>query len=309
MYKLIAIDLDGTMLNKYGIITQNTKDIIKKVQEKGIEVIIASGRTINSVKNFSKEINSENYFISGNGAITYDIKNDKILYENVLSKNKAQQVIKICEENSIYYSVYTENGIITKNLNYNTLYYYKENLNKEEKEKTHINIVQDVYNYIEEKDEKILKIMICDNNQLVFKSILKKIKEITDIEILDVSHMSRKLIKQGTEEIALEYFYTEITSKNVDKWNALEMLIEMLNITKDEVITIGDNANDVKMIQNAGLGVAMGESAPYIKEQANIVTESNDNDGVAKILQQYLLNNNVSETTWKSILQQYSFGR
>ncbi len=297
MYKLIAIDLDGTMLNKYGIITQNTKDIIKKVQEKGIEVIIASGRTINSVKNFSKEINSENYFISGNGAITYDIKNDKILYENVLSKNKAQQVIKICEENSIYYSVYTENGIITKNLNYNTLYYYKENLNKEEKEKTHINIVQDVYNYIEEKDEKILKIMICDNNQLVFKSILKKIKEITDIEILDVSHMSRKLIKQGTEEIALEYFYTEITSKNVDKWNALEMLIEMLNITKDEVITIGDNANDVKMIQNAGLGVAMGESAPYIKEQANIVTESNDNDGVAKILQQYLLNNNVSETT------------
>ena len=285
------------MLNKYGIITQNTKDVIKKVQEKGIEVIIASGRTINSVKNFSKEINSENYFISGNGAITYDIKNDKILYENVLSKNKAQQVIKICEENSIYYSVYTENGIITKNLNYNTLYYYKENLNKEEKEKTHINIVQDVYNYIEEKDEKILKIMICDNNQLVFKSILKKIKEITDIEILDVSHMSRKLIKQGTEEIALEYFYTEITSKNVDKWNALEMLIEMLNITKDEVITIGDNANDVKMIQNAGLGVAMGESAPYIKEQANIVTESNDNDGVAKILQQYLLNNNVSETT------------
>ena len=297
MYKLIAIDLDGTMLNKYGIVTQNTKDVIKKVQEKGIEVIIASGRTINSVKNFSKEINSENYFISGNGAITYDIKNDKILYENVLSKNKAQQVIKICEENSIYYSVYTENGIITKNLNYNTLYYYKENLNKEEKEKTHINIVQDVYNYIEEKDEKILKIMICDNNQLVFKSILKKIKEITDIEILDVSHMSRKLIKQGTEEIALEYFYTEITSKNVDKWNALEMLIEMLNITKDEVITIGDNANDVKMIQNAGLGVAMGESAPYIKEQANIVTESNDNDGVAKILQQYLLNNNVSETT------------
>ena len=207
MYKLIAIDLDGTMLNKYGIITQNTKDIIKKVQEKGIEIIIASGRTINSVKNFSKEINSKNYFISGNGAITYDIKNDKILYENVLSKNKVLQVIKICEENSIYYSVYTENGIITKNLNFNTLYYYKENLNKEEKDKTNINIVQDIYKYIDEKDEKILKIMICDDNQSVFKSILKKLGEITDIEILEVSHMSRKLIKQGTEEIALVKYY------------------------------------------------------------------------------------------------------
>ena len=294
MYKLIAIDLDGTMLNKYGIITQNTKDIIKKVQEKGIEIIIASGRTINSVKNFSKEINSKNYFISGNGAITYDIKNDKILYENVLSKNKVLQVIKICEENSIYYSVYTENGIITKNLNFNTLYYYKENLNKEEKDKTNINIVQDIYKYIDEKDEKILKIMICDDNQSVFKSILKKLGEITDIEILEVSHMSRKLIKQGTEEIALEYFYTEITSKNVDKWNALEKLMELLNITKNEVITIGDNANDIKMIKNAGLGIAMGESAPYVKEQANIVAESNDNDGVAMFLKQYFLDNNVN---------------
>ncbi len=291
MYKLVAIDLDGTMLNKYGIITQNTKDVIKKVQEKGIEVVIASGRTINSVKNFSKEINSQNYFISGNGAITYDIKKDEILFENVLTKNKVLQVIKICDENSIYYSVYTENGIITKNLNYNTLYYYKENLNKEEKEKTHINIVQDIYSYIENRDEKILKIMICDSNQTVFKAIVKKLGEIKDIEILDVSHMSRKLIKQGTEEIALEYFYTEITSKDVDKWNAIERLIGLLGIKNEEVITIGDNANDIKMIKNAGIGIAMGESAPYIKEQANIVAESNDNDGVAEILKKVFLDN------------------
>ena len=291
MYKLIAIDLDGTMLNKYGIITQNTKDVIKKVQEKGIEVVIASGRTINSVKNFSKEINSQNFFISGNGAITYDIKNDKILYENTLSKNKVLQVVKICEENSIYYSVYTENGIITKNLNYNTLYYYKENLNKEEEEKTHINIVQDIYSYIENRDEKILKIMICDGNQFVFKAIIKKLGEIKDIEILDVSHMSRKLIKQGTEEIALEYFYTEITSKDVDKWNAIENLINLLGIKNEEIITIGDNANDLKMIKNAGIGIAMGESAPYIKEQADMIAESNDNDGVAEILKKIFLDN------------------
>ena len=291
MYKLVAIDLDGTMLNKYGIITQNTKDVIKKVQEKGIEVVIASGRTINSVKNFSKEINSQNYFISGNGAITYDIKKDEILFENVLTKNKVLQVIKICDENSIFYSVYTENRIITKNLNYNTLYYYKENLNKEEKEKTHINIVQDIYSYIENRDEKILKIMICDSNQTVFKAIVKKLGEIKDIEILDVSHMSRKLIKQGTEEIALEYFYTEITSKDVDKWNAIERLIGLLGIKNEEVITIGDNANDIKMIKNAGIGIAMGESAPYIKEQANIVAESNDNDGVAEILKKVFLDN------------------
>ena len=294
MYKLVAIDLDGTMLNKYGVITENTKNVIKKVQEKGVEVIIASGRPINSVKNFSKEINSQKYFISGNGAITYDIKNDKILYENILNKNKVLQVIKICEENSIYYNVYTENGIIAKNLNYNTLYYYKENINKSEENKTHINIVESIYDYIEKRDEKILKIMICDGSKPIFNSIMKKIREITDIEILDVSHMSRKIIKQGTEEIALEYFYTEISAKDVDKWNALEKLIELMNITKEEVVTIGDNANDIKMLKNAGLGVAMGESAPYVKECADEVTTSNDNDGVAVILEKIFLDKNVN---------------
>ena len=284
MYKLVAIDLDGTMLNQYGIITEKTKKAISKAQEKGVEVMIASGRAITSVKRFSKEINSNKYFISGNGAITYDIKNNKILYENILSKTKALKIIKICEENSIYYNVYTENGIIAKNLCYNTLYYYKDNLTKPDENRTHINIVENVYDYFEQREEKILKIMICDEHKTVFNSIVRKLKELSEIEVLEVSHMSRKIIKQGTDEIALEYFYTEVSAKDVDKWNALEEIIGLMNISKEEVVTIGDNANDLKMITNAGLGVAMGESAPYVKQSADIIAPTNDEDGVAIIL-------------------------
>ena len=284
MYKLVAIDLDGTMLNQYGIITEKTKKAISKAQEKGVEVMIASGRAITSVKRFSKEINSNKYFISGNGAITYDIKNNKILYENILSKTKALKIIKICEENSIYYNVYTENGIIAKNLSYNTLYYYKDNLTKPDENRTHINIVENVYDYFEQREEKILKIMICDEHKTVFNSIVRKLKELSEIEVLEVSHMSRKIIKQGTDEIALEYFYTEVSAKDVDKWNALEEIIGLMNISKEEVVTIGDNDNDLKMITNAGLGVAMGESAPYVKQSADIIAPTNDEDGVAIIL-------------------------
>ena len=284
MYKLVAIDLDGTMLNQYGIITEKTKKAISKAQEKGVEVMIASGRAITSVKRFSKEINSNKYFISGNGAITYDIKNNKILYENILSKTKALKIIKICEENSIYYNVYTENGIIAKNLSYNTLYYYKDNLTKPDENRTHINIVENVYDYFEQREEKILKIMICDEHKTVFNSFVRKLKELSEIEVLEVSHMSRKIIKQGTDEIALEYFYTEVSAKDVDKWNALEEIIGLMNISKEEVVTIGDNANDLKMITNAGLGVAMGESAPYVKQSADIIAPTNDEDGVAIIL-------------------------
>ena len=288
MYKLVAIDLDGTMLNPYGIVTQNTKEAIRKAQENGLEIVIASGRYMHSTQSIAKEIGSEKYYIAGNGAIIYDIENDKIIYENTLKKQRVLEIIKICEENSIYYSIYTEKEIIAKNLKYNVLYYNKENLTKAEKDKTVINIIDNIYEYIAENDNKIVKITICDNNQTIFNSIINKIKQISDIEILEIAHMSRKLIKQGTEEVQVEYFYTEISAKNVDKWYALEFLMEKDNIKKEEIVAIGDNVNDKMMIENAGLGIAMGESSPMIKEIADEITEDNAQDGVAKALEKLL---------------------
>ena len=291
MYKLAAIDLDGTMLNQYGVVTEKTKEAIQKAQQNGIEVIIASGRPIDSIKTIAKEIKSEKYFISGNGAIIYDIANDEIIYENTLKKTKVLEIVKICEENSIYYNIYTEKEIIAKSLQCNVLYYHKENAFKTEDEKTHINLMENIYDYIASKDEKIVKITICDNNQTVFNSIMRKLKEISEIEILEVSHMSRKMIRQGTEEIPIEYFYTEISAKNVDKWNAIEVLKEKMNINTEEIIARGDNLNDKKMIENAGLGIAMGQSHPAVKEVANHVTLTNLEDGVAEML--YLLECNA----------------
>lgn len=289
MYKLVAIDLDGTMLNQYGVVTEKTKEVIEKVQEKGVEVIIASGRPIDSIKTIAKEIKSDKYFISGNGAILYDIKNNEIIYENTLKKLKTLDIIKICEENSIYYSIYTDKEIIAKTLNHNVLYYHKENLNKDEENKTHINIVENIYEYISNREEKVIKITICDNDKTIFNSIIRKLKEIQDIEVLDVSHMSRKIIRQGTEEVPIEYFYTEISAKDVDKWNAIEILAQKMQINRDEIIAIGDNINDKKMIENAGMGVVMKNSTPQVEEIANYITENNSEDGVALALENLIL--------------------
>ena len=96
MYKLIAVDLDGTMLNKYGTVTEETKKTIKQTIEQGTDVIIASGRPIDSIKEIAKEIESNNYFIAGNGALIYDIKKDKIIYEKFLSKSKVLEIWKPC---------------------------------------------------------------------------------------------------------------------------------------------------------------------------------------------------------------------
>lgn len=110
------------------------------------------------------------------------------------------------------------------------------------------------------------------------------------IDVLDVSHMSRKTIKDGTEDVQIEYFYTEITNKNVNKWTAIEYLLELENISPEEVMAIGDNVNDKEMIENSGLGVVMGNSSEQMKALGNVVVSDNNSDGIVEAIQEYILN-------------------
>ena len=290
MYKLVAIDLDGTLLDSYGQVSERNKNAIKSAIDKGTKVVLASGRGTMSVQNFATEIGADEYMICGNGSIVYDLKQQKIVYEEFLSQKKVLQLIKICEENSIYYSIYTEKGIIAKTLNYNVLFYNHENANKPDNKKTNIYLTEDVYQYVlNRKESDYTKITVCDNNNIIFNSIIRKIRGINGIDVLDVGHMTRKLLKFGTEVYSIEYFYTEITNENTDKWNAIKFLINDLGIDKEEVMTIGDNVNDQTMLKNAGLGVVMANSAPYIQKMVNVVTDTNNNDGVAQAIEKYIL--------------------
>lgn len=285
MYKMVAIDLDGTLLNSYSEISDENKKALRKSVQEGMEVVLASGRVLNSVINFSKEIGELNYAISGNGSILYDLKNEEVLYDNNMDKEKVLQIIKICEENSIYYSIYTLEGIIAKNLDYNVLVYQNENIRKQEGKRVNITVVQDVYKYINYiNTDKFLKISICDEDKSVFSSIMRKLRKINNIDVLEVAHMSQKTIKVANEIIPIEYFYTEITNENVNKWEAIKVLLAREGLTASQVICIGDNVNDLEMLENAGLGVAMGNSSSDIKAVAKAITLDNNSNGVAEIL-------------------------
>ena len=277
MYKLLAIDLDGTLLNSYGTISNKNKQAIKKAKEKGIEVVIASGRHITSVKSFAKEINAEDYSICGNGAILYDMKNDKILYNKFIEKDKILEIIQMCEQNSIYYNVYTETEILTRKIAYSALFYKMENEKKDSKYQTNIRVVADLYNYVKEDNKnKYIKVTIYDDNLSIFKHIIQKLREIKDIDVLDVGHMSRKIIKINNEDVEIKYYYTEITKLDVNKWNAIKELIKILNIDSNQVATIGDNVNDKEMLENAGMGIVMENSADYVKKYGKNVCRDNN---------------------------------
>ena len=289
MYKLIAIDLDGTLLNSYGEVSVENKAAIKKATEKGIYVVLCSGRISNSVENIANEIGANNYIIGGNGAIVYDIKQQKILYNKYMNKELVLRLIKICEENSIYYSIFVENSIVASSLKYNVLFYNSENSKKTSEKKTKINIVQDIYKYIQESMfEEFSKITICDSNKVIFDGIIRKLREIKNIDVLDVAHLSNKKIMNGTHEEDIAYYYTEVTNRGVNKWVAIKFLIEALGIKEEEVMAIGDNTNDIEMIKNAGLGVVMGNSSPQIKEFGNIIVKSNNENGVAEAIEKII---------------------
>lgn len=288
MYKLIAIDLDGTLLNSYGEITDKNKEAIKYALNKGVEIVLASGRDPQTMKKISKELEIENFLIAGNGASVYDIKLEKNIYENFLEIDKALKIIKICKENSIFFSVYTTNGIITEGIEYNIKVFNNENNFRPNKKRTNIELVKDIYTYVQEKKPNILKIIICDENKIIFNNIIEKMKFVKNVEILEVEHMSKKVLRIGTQEYTIEYFYTEVTNKDANKWEAIEFLMRKLGIEENDVICIGDNMNDLKMIKNAGLGIAMKNSAIEKQNIADYITEDNNSDGVGNAIYKYI---------------------
>ena len=288
MYKLLALDLDGTLFNSYGEVSKENKEAIEYAINKGVEVVLASGRDPYAMKKISLDLGIKNFLIAGNGANVYSIKDDKIIYEKYIDKEKVLKILKICKDNSIFANIYTNKGIIAENLNYNVKVFNSENFYKPVQKQTNIEIVKDIYEYIKNTDLNILKIIICDEDKIIFGNIIQKLKQISGIEVLDVEHMSKKIIKIGTEEINIEYFYTEITKENTNKWDALEFLIKKINIDKDEVICIGDNLNDKKMIENAGLGIVMENSALSQENVGEYITKDNNSNGVGHAIYKYL---------------------
>lgn len=264
-YKLIALDLDGTLKNSENIITPKTKEALMKVQEMGVKVVLASGRPTMGLRFDSKELRLDEfggYLLSFNGARVYDIKNDRSIYEQTLTIDEAKMVNQRAKEFNLVPMTYKDTTIITEK-------------------------ADDQYVQIEKNicDADVLEVDNLDEyfEDPVFKVLLTGTPEYN----ASVEESFKEPYKNELSIYRSAPFFIEVMAKGIDKAASLDRLAEYLGISRDEIMAFGDGYNDLSMIEYAGLGVAMENAVDGVKERADYITKSNDEDGIAYVLSQY----------------------
>jgi len=267
MYKLIAVDMDGTLLKEDRSISKETYKAIQKAKSKGVKVVLTTGRPMDGITSYLNKLNliSENdYAIAYNGALIQNTKTKEVIAKTVMSIEDINYLYKLSQDLQVNIHALTDKICITPKWN-------KYSQLESDMNDIPLNIVD--FNNID-KDTTIVKIMFIDEPEILEKAINNLPKEIYD---------------KYTVLRSAPYFL-EFLDKNVNKGQGVKTLSEILGIKQEEVICIGDAGNDLHMIQFAGLGVAMANAFPEVKEIADYITLSNEDDGVAHVINKFILN-------------------
>jgi len=265
MIKAVFIDIDETLTNSQREVTEKIKLEIKKCVENGVKIILTSGRSRREAMDFQEQIGTSPYIVSSNGASAYDAENGVEIYNERIDPQMVLQLIKHSREN----------GYRIK-LNYKDLLVMNEAAYPDEKDK------EVSYEELERVavEEQVVQCVITSTDfekMRVFRDYIKN--ECVGIAVANES----KRFKNSDLKPSRNY-YCDVASVKVSKGNAVKAVCKYFEIKLEEIVTIGDGENDLSMFELTPNSVAMGNSLPEIKEKANYVTASNDEDGVAKVL-------------------------
>lgn len=280
MIKLIASDMDGTLLNSNGKISEENCKAIKKAQELGIQFVIATGRNFNSVEPLVKEMGIKCEFILMNGA-EYRDSDGNILESININKSKAKEIVDIISTAGMSAEIYTTDGIYTTDTEEKALteFAYKvQTLNNVDSFEKAMEIAKKIMitlkiKYIKNTDEflesqiEIRKIIAFYKDVNVIESAKKQLES---IEGLEISSSFRKNI--------------EVTDERAKKGLILQKVIKKYELEKEDVMVLGDSFNDESLFTSFPISFAMGNALPEIKAISKYITDTNNNDGVAKAI-------------------------
>lgn len=256
MKKVVFVDIDGTIRNNNKEITQETKEAIKNVVAKGIKVVICTGRSRDYAIEVSKEALASPYVIASDGAYVYDYHDKLDLYTNEINKTTLEKIYTIAKRYNVNITADTTTGQYTDNrLEKSPSVTYKENF----------------LEYV--LQEKIIHIHLTSKNGIDMQQALVDIKKVKNI----------KLGFDGVYQFQDNYFIF-IANPNSNKGDGINNFCKALGIPLKETVGIGDDYNDIAMFKMVGQSVAMGNAYPDIKEICDCITDTNENNGVAKWL-------------------------
>ena len=268
--KLIMTDLDGTLFkNDHESISERNVNALKKAQEKGIKICIATGRTKSLIFDAVALAPFADYIITSNGAVTYDAKTDEIITSQLLSAEKSKKVFEIINAHSLTHEIYFEgecflDGYSAKLYNYGNISAHYLKVLKDK-----ANVVPNLSEHIGEKGVEKINIMHVVGDEL---------QEVKD-SFLNIGGI---YVTSSIPE------NLEMNNINANKGYALSALCRILNISENEVMAFGDSGNDCEMLRTAGYSFATANAWDEAKKAAKSVTLSNEDDGVAVQIEKYL---------------------
>ena len=266
-YRMIVLDLDGTLTNRNKEITPRTKEALFELKQQGGIIVLASGRPTYGVMPLAKELElhkSGGYILSFNGGRIIDCKTGETVFAKELPVSSNSRIIRMAKDHGVNILTYENDLIVTPNAG-------DEYVEKEAAiNKLEVKEVGDMEAYVQFPVVKFL--MLEEGDYLAM-----------------VEPRVKAALGRDYSVYRSEPYFLEILPKGIDKAASLERLLSRLGMSREEMIACGDGYNDLSMIRYAGLGVAMENAVLPVKTAADYITCSNNHDGIACVVEKFML--------------------
>lgn len=262
-YKFIAIDIDDTLLNDELVITEGTRAALKAAIDRGVFVTLATGRMFASAKKIAAQLELDVPIITYQGSLVKTLQDNKVFYERVVPYEAGIELYHYCKANELHLQIYIDDVLYVEEDNEKIQDYSKV---------SNIGYTVDS-DFLGRLTKPSIKMLVIDTPERLDR-IIPELRE----KFKDVLHITKS-----------KAHYLEFTHVEGTKGHAIAHLAKQIGCTTAEIIAIGDSTNDREMIELAGLGVAMGNAVPALKEIAQYVAPSNNDEGVKHVIETFIL--------------------
>ena len=267
MKKILFLDLDGTLTDDEKKITPKTKEALMNIQEQGHIVALASGRPTPGMVPIARELQLEKYggyIMSFNGGKIINCRTNETIFENVVDRKHLPELIRYARQNNLGLITYdTKHALVATRMD------------------QYIALEAMFINKIPAYMTDVVKYVDYNPNKCLFT-----------VDPVVSEYHERKIAEKFGNELGIyrsSDYFIEVVPKGIDKAAAIKVLIEKLGIPRENTIACGDGFNDLTMIRYAGIGVAMENAADIVKAEADYITTSNNNEGIAQVIEKYIL--------------------